>query len=235
MKRILTVLAIASIAHELNKAYCESQGDTSQVDWDKAPDWQKDSAVKGVEFHLTNPDATPENSHESWLKQKQEEGWKYGPVKDVERKEHPCFVPYAELPEAQKAKDYVFRAAVHELAPYLADANPGEGNLKDQTLGEGKPTFKTELAKGNVVMQKVGGPKMIVDVVFSTPMGVKAHCTWKVGEVFTGDVFYEVALHKLADAVPEPAKEEPAEEGNGTMSGEAKAEGAPAPTLDVKG
>ena len=119
MQKLITVVAIASIAHALNKSYCESQGDTSQLPWDEAPDWQKDSAIKGVEFHLSNPDATPENSHESWLKEKTEAGWKYGTVKDAEKKEHPCFVPYAELPEAQKAKDYIFRQTIHSLAPYL--------------------------------------------------------------------------------------------------------------------
>lgn len=43
-------------------------------------------------------------------------GWKYGPVKDPERKEHPCFVPYDGLPPEQRAKDYLFRAVVHQLS-----------------------------------------------------------------------------------------------------------------------
>ena len=115
------VLLIAAIAHALNRAYCQAIGDNSQPTWEEAPQWQKDSAVKGVEFHIANPDATPENSHESWLKQKQEEGWKYGPVKDADKKEHPCFVPYAELPEAQKAKDYIFRETVHQLDAVIVD------------------------------------------------------------------------------------------------------------------
>jgi len=43
------------------------------------------------------------------------DGWKYGPVKDVEKKEHPCCVEYHELPVDQKAKDFIFRAVVYEL------------------------------------------------------------------------------------------------------------------------
>ena len=31
------------------------------------------------------------------------------------KKEHPCFVPYEELPTEQKAKDFLFRGVVHAL------------------------------------------------------------------------------------------------------------------------
>lgn len=117
---------LARAAHEINRAYCAALGDTSQPAWNDAPKWQKDSALAGVDMHLANPDATPEDSHESWLKQKTDEGWKYGAVKDAELKEHPCFLPYAELPAEQKAKDYLFRAVVHTLkdAPESSVAAP---------------------------------------------------------------------------------------------------------------
>ena len=106
---------IASIAHAINAAYCASLGDTSQPAWADAPEWQQKSALAGVEMHLANPDATPEQSHESWLAQKLAEGWTYGPEKNVETKQHPCCVPYDQLPQEQKAKDYLFRAVVHAL------------------------------------------------------------------------------------------------------------------------
>ena len=109
----MKALSIAMICHGINAAYCQSLGDNSQPTWEDAPDWQKQSAIVGVEMHLANPDATPEQSHQSWYKQKEAEGWKYGEVKDPELKEHPCFLPYEELPQEQKAKDYLFRAVVH--------------------------------------------------------------------------------------------------------------------------
>ena len=34
-----------------------------------------------------------------------EEGWTYGPVRDDDKKETPCLVPYEELPEIEKAYD----------------------------------------------------------------------------------------------------------------------------------
>lgn len=108
----MKIATIAMLCHSINAAYCLSQGDESQPLWDDAPQWQKDSIILGVEMHLKNPDASPEQSHESWYAQKEAEGWKYGEVKDAKKKEHPCFLPYAELPDSQKAKDYLFKAVV---------------------------------------------------------------------------------------------------------------------------
>ena len=116
----MKTIAIAMMCHAINAAYCQSLGDDSQSTWDDAPDWQRQSAIAGVEMHLANPDATPEQSHESWYAQKEAEGWTYGEVKDMEKKEHPCFLPYDELPIEQKAKDYLFRTTVH-LVKHLPD------------------------------------------------------------------------------------------------------------------
>lgn len=116
----MNIEAVARICHEANKAYCETLGDTSQPSWEPAPDWQKSSAIKGVEFHLKNPDALPSASHDAWLEEKRATGWKYGPVKNPETKEHPCFVPYEELPTEQQAKDYLFKGIIESLARFIS-------------------------------------------------------------------------------------------------------------------
>ena len=104
----------ARIAHEVNRAYCESFGDASQLAWLDAPQWQKDSAINGIKMHwkalADGTEVPPSASHESWLKEKLANGWKYGPEKDIDKKEHPCCVPYEELPAQQKTKDYLFGA-----------------------------------------------------------------------------------------------------------------------------
>ena len=107
---------IARLAHEVNRAYCQSLGDYSQPAWEDAPDWQKESAIKGVAFHQQNPDATPEDSHNSWLEQKLNEGWVHGDVKDPVARCHPCVTAYENLPESQRAKDYIFRAIIQTLS-----------------------------------------------------------------------------------------------------------------------
>lgn len=107
---------IARVAHEINRAYCAAWGDHSQPAWADAPDWQRESALAGVRFHVANPNAGPEASHESWLAQKRADGWVYGAEKSLTAKTHPCMVPFHQLPAPQQAKDYLFRAVVHQLA-----------------------------------------------------------------------------------------------------------------------
>lgn len=111
----MEVEKIAKVCHEVNAEYCVAFGDFSQPSWENAPEWQKKSAITGVEFHINNPDAGASNSHESWLSEKISDGWTYGEEKNPDKKEHPCIVLFEHLPAEQKAKDFIFRQIVHSL------------------------------------------------------------------------------------------------------------------------
>lgn len=136
--------AVAMICHEVNKSYCEAIGDNSQVSWDEAPEWQKTSALNGVLYHLQHPDSTPADSHNKWLEEKEADGWKYGKVKNPEKKEHPCFVPYEKLPKEQKAKDYIFSAIVKSMLVAdlitppikITEGSPSENEDEDEGAKE---------------------------------------------------------------------------------------------------
>lgn len=106
---------IAKVVHEANRAYCEILGDWTQKPWQYAEDWQKKSAVSGVEGIISGTITRPEQSHESWLAEKVADGWNYGPAKDTKAKLHPCMVPYSELPEEQRIKDRIFFAVVRAI------------------------------------------------------------------------------------------------------------------------
>jgi hypothetical protein len=43
--------------------------------------------------------------HETWVRLRLDEGWTLGPRRDDDRREHPCLIPYAELPDVEKDVD----------------------------------------------------------------------------------------------------------------------------------
>lgn len=112
-ERLFDIEEIAELCHEVNAAYCRLTGDNSQPTWDDAPDWQKKSAIEGVEGVINGN--TPEQSHESWMAAKVADGWVYGDVKDPGGKTHPCIVAYEDLPPVQKIKDELYVSVVRSL------------------------------------------------------------------------------------------------------------------------
>jgi hypothetical protein len=131
----LSVAMVAAICHAVNAGYCEALGDHSQVQWDEAPEWQRESVKNGVRLHL-HMNVHPAFSHESWMREKVADGWVYGEVKDPEKKTHPCIVPFDQLPLEQQAKDFIFRAVVHALEPYVTDDEYLPGHVVRDTLAD---------------------------------------------------------------------------------------------------
>ena len=111
-RRHRLAIQIAKAAHEVNRVYCEALGDDSHRVWGEAPAWQRESAIHGVEAIIGSSVTSPEESHASWLAEKEAAGWKFGEVKDPENKTHPCMLPYDDLPPSQRAKDTLFFATV---------------------------------------------------------------------------------------------------------------------------
>lgn len=131
---------IAQVAHEVNRAYCSALGDHTHAAWADAEQHQRQSAQAGVDMLAGNPRATPEQLHESWMAAKAADGWTYGAKKDAQAKTHPCMVPYAELPEAQRVKDYLFGAVVRTMLalpkPAAAAPAPSAHEAAQATLVE---------------------------------------------------------------------------------------------------
>lgn len=116
MVTLLSIDEIAGICHEANRELCHSLGDDSQPAWNVAPQWQQDSAKQSILAIIADPSLTPEQVHVVWSNVKLSAGWKYGPVKDAEKKEHPSLVPYSTLSPGERYKDMVFRSLVAALA-----------------------------------------------------------------------------------------------------------------------
>ena len=81
--------------------------------WDKAPEYMRSAAFHTIYFFETL-DLPPEKmtleylaevTHQVWLRDKTRCGWTYCETKNIEAKQHPDMVPYADLPECEKNKD----------------------------------------------------------------------------------------------------------------------------------
>src|SRR4030067_861572 len=46
-----------------------------------------------------------EITHDNWVRQRLADGWRHGQRRDDVQKEHPCIVPYDDLPESEKEYD----------------------------------------------------------------------------------------------------------------------------------
>jgi hypothetical protein len=106
---------IAKVCHQANKMWCEVNGDDTQKDWLEAEEWQRESAINGVQFRLLNPNAKNDAQHNAWVEEKINDGWIYGKIKDSKNKTHPCIIPFEQLPEFQRKKDALFCSIVDAL------------------------------------------------------------------------------------------------------------------------
>lgn len=120
------VAKIAAVCHEANRTYCKYvMDDLSQPSWEEAPQWQRDSAIDGVQkalngrrlFNKYDSRGDGQISHENWMEQKLRAGWRWGPVKDPEKKEHPSLLPYNSLTAEERRKDVLFLSICMALDP----------------------------------------------------------------------------------------------------------------------
>ena len=45
------------------------------------------------------------NVHDVWARSRMDQGWTFGEKRNDELKQHPCLIPYEDLPEIEKAYD----------------------------------------------------------------------------------------------------------------------------------
>lgn len=93
---------MSRIAHHCWVSYQIAAGQPYNIELSEA---QMLSQKNAMTQFLKDPGMTAEKNHENWMAYKLSIGWKPGPVRDEQKKESPCLVPFAELPEIEKKKD----------------------------------------------------------------------------------------------------------------------------------
>lgn len=89
-----------------------------------------DAIFAREDFDSMTLDQIAEQLHINWMSFKVANGWKFGPVRDEEKKEHPCMVEYSVLSEDEKMKDRIFIQAY--LSMVFVEYN-SQYNLKEKT------------------------------------------------------------------------------------------------------
>ena len=78
---------------------------------------------KSIKYFLPNEiESLAELEHERWSKEKLDNGWQFGKIKDADHKLHPCLIPWNILPEDEREKD---RILVKRIPQILASVGYG--------------------------------------------------------------------------------------------------------------
>lgn len=128
MESKITPIHIAEITHTLLNNYKEHTNQENTIEWEKAPSRIKEDSINGVLYHLKNPDASDEDTHNKWMEEKISNGWKYGNELNENNKEHPHLVSYDKLPDNIKLLDHLFKSTVNTLKKFLYSPDIVYGN-----------------------------------------------------------------------------------------------------------
>ena len=79
------------MSNQTNNKYTPSPADTTNIQL--------------AEELIALAEAISKNVHDVWAQNRIKEGWTYGPVRDDEKRQTPCLIPYEELSEEEKAYD----------------------------------------------------------------------------------------------------------------------------------
>ena len=77
----------------------------------------RSAADRGFTYQPGEVELLARREHDRWMAERGSRGWQYGPRDDV-AKHHPDFIPWSELPEAERERD---REAVRAIPGMLAE------------------------------------------------------------------------------------------------------------------
>jgi len=103
------------------------------------------SQVKLSQELLDLTELLARNTHEVWARQRVAEGWHHGPARNEAKKEHPCLVPYEQLPENER--DYDRNTALQTLMMIVALGFHIEKTDIEKTVIEKTVIEKTDIEK----------------------------------------------------------------------------------------
>ena len=111
--------------------------------WEDRDEKFRTQFVEIIDKYLkTDKLPTPSDAHDSWMKSYFDMGWKYGEVRDVDKKTHPDLLPFDELSQDERDKDAIFLAFVWVIKEALS-------SQRQRVVGVGKQYEELIMAVGN--------------------------------------------------------------------------------------
>lgn len=116
-QQYMTARDLGRLMHALRREIALIYGGNVPPAWEDeaCTDAMKASSERGALAMLVNPDMTARDEHQRWYNERWEQGWRYGPVRDNERKLHPSMRDFDELPLGERLKDLARIAMAEEL------------------------------------------------------------------------------------------------------------------------
>ena len=115
---------VAQMAHDAVCTFCISEA-ISRRTWNEITDADKELSLRAMKSLLDSRVFDPpcldiaslaEIVWDAWMQSAISLGWKYGPVKDEKKKEHPSIVPdYKTLSTFEKTKDYIYIGIIQSI------------------------------------------------------------------------------------------------------------------------
>lgn len=110
---------VARVAHEACRVWTKCNDMPTPPSWDSLETFTKDRIRKGAKMYLDDSGVAASALHEMWVTEMLGEGWRSGPVRDLEKKTSPMLVPYDKLPLKEQVKDHIFKGVVESFREFV--------------------------------------------------------------------------------------------------------------------
>lgn len=114
---------IAHAVEDSKSLYKEYVGEPLSPPFEEMPDDYRKKIVASVVAIWQNPDMSPQDMHNVWMKRQLSSGWKHGGTYDEKSKTSPALVPFHDLNELQKNLTFMMWAMCRALFKLLIVAD----------------------------------------------------------------------------------------------------------------
>lgn len=101
---------IARVAHEACRTWAKLNDQPVPPSWDALDASCQAAIIMGVRFSWDG--VAVSELHNRWVKYMYAQGWKFGPIRDMEKRVSPNLISFEQLPFREQIKDHIFKGVV---------------------------------------------------------------------------------------------------------------------------